>query len=110
MASIIWTTHARERNSQRLISEDWITKTLNDPDESIQSSDQTIKHKKRFDHQTVTVITKFTDKGDSLILSSWINPPIPGSSDFKNQQRSNEMKKASNLKKIWLTVLHQIGL
>lgn len=110
MASIIWTTHARERNSQRLISEDWITKTLNDPDQSLPSDDQTIKHKKRFEHQTVTVITKYTDKGEYLILSSWINPPTTGSIDFKNQQKNNEMKKASNLKKFWLTILHQIGL
>lgn len=110
MSSIIWTNHARERNAQRLISEDWVMKTLNDPDESIPSNDQTIKHKKRFNNQTVSVVTKYTDKGEKLILSTWINPPTQGSSDFKNQQRNREMKKASNLKKFWLTILHQIGL
>lgn len=110
MSSIIWTNHARERNSQRLISEAWIMKTLNDPDESIPEDNQTIKHKKRFEHQTVTVITKYTEKGDYLILSSWINPPTIGSSDFKNQQRNSEMKKASGLKKFWVTLLNQIGI
>jgi len=110
MGSYIWTNHARERNSQRLISEEWITKTLNDPDESIPEDNQTSKYKRRFEHQTVTVITKLTDKGEKLILSSWINPPTVGSIDFKNQQRNRDMKKATNLKKFWLTVLHQIGL
>lgn len=109
MSKIIWTNHAKERNSQRLISEDWITQTLNNPDNVIPEAD-TKKYKKSFGHQTVTVITKYTNDAEELILSTWINPPTPGSVDFKNQNREREMKKATNFKKFWLTILNQFGL
>lgn len=109
MANYIWTNHARERNKQRLISEEWIMKTLNDPDEVINEGDS-IKSKRRFDHQTVTVITKYNERGENIIISSWINPPTPGSMDYKKEQNYKQMKNASNLKKILLIFLRQIGL
>lgn len=99
-----------ERNKQRGISENYINQTLNNPDQSFSSADQTTKYRKRFDYQTVTVIVKQNEHGENLILSSWIDPPNYGTSDYKGKQRYKDMKKASNLKKLWLTFLNQVGL
>lgn len=110
MSKFIWTNHAMERNKQRGISESYINQTLNNPDQSLPFADQTTKYRKRFDYQTVTVIVKQNERGENLILSSWIDPPNYGTSDYKKGQRYKDMKKASNLKKLWFTFLNQIGL
>jgi hypothetical protein len=110
MGNFIWTNHAKDRNKERKISENYINQTLHNPDQRINTQDQKIEYKKRFDHQTVTVIVKQNERGENLILSAWINPPNYGTADYKNNQNYHEMKKASPIKKLWLTLLQQVGI
>lgn len=109
MGKVIWTNHAIERNRERGVSESYINQTINHPDHSFPSGDNKTTYKKRFGHQTVTVIIKLTEKGDYLILSAWIDPPNFGTNDFKKNQRYHQMKKAGPIKKLWITLLNQIG-
>ena len=110
MGDIIWTKHARQRNSQRQISENWAEQTVNSPDETKELEEGKTEYKKRFNNQTVTVVTAKSREGKYLILSSWINPPIVGTSDYKNKEYDKQMKKAGGLKKLFLTLIRQIGL
>lgn len=109
MAQFIWTNHARERLNDRRVPDNFINQTLSNPDRTFEDGQNT-KLQKKFDHQTVTIITKRNDQGQFLILSCWIDPPFPGTSDYKSKKRYLSMKKASMLKKFWFTFLNQLGL
>lgn len=109
MSNIIWTNHARERNQQRQITEDWIETTVNRPDNYSEVEGGRIKSQKSFGQYTVTVITTKADSGKYLILSSWVNPPISGTMDHKNKSFQKNMKKSSGAKKIIRTILGQLG-
>ena len=110
MGNIIWTNHAFEKNKERQITQNWIEQTINNPDDYFEIDGGKIESRKKFGNQTVTVITAKTESGKYLILSAWIDPPSLGTSDFKKKKLRNDMKKASTIKKIWLTFLNQIGL
>lgn len=109
MSGIVWTKHAEERNKQRGITQDWIEQTLNNPDASSQLDDGKMEYKKKFGEKTVTVISTKSKEGKYLILSSWINPPNYGTPEHKYKTYNKQLKKAGNFKKIWITILHQIG-
>lgn len=110
MNNFIWTNHALQRLKDRKITESFASNTLESPDESFENTDGTIKLRKKLENQTATAIIKTNDKGDNIILSFWLDPPNPGTRDFKGKQRYKEMKKASFLRKFWLTLLNQVGL
>lgn len=109
MSDIIWTKHAAERNKERQITQDWIEKTINNPDDFSEIEGGKIKSNKNFGQHTVTVITTKADSGKYLILSAWINPPVPGTADFKKENQRRKIKSSSGIKKIWLTLLSQLG-
>ena len=109
MEKFIWTHHALARLNERKISGDLAIATLTAPDKTIANSDQTIKFQKSFQTQTATVIAKENENGQYIILSYWIDPPNPGTKDYRRKARYNEIKKASTLRKLWLTFLDQIG-
>ena len=106
---IIWTNHARDRLNKRKIHKDLVIQAIISPDHTKQNNGAT-EYQKRFDNQTVAAIVKENEKGESIILSCWIDPPNPGTADFKQKGRYNASKKASLLKKFWLTFLNQVGL
>lgn len=110
MSEIIWTNHAKERNKERQISQKWVEETVINPDKTIKNEAGKLELKKEFGNFTVTVITTTSTEGKYLILSSWINPPIPGTIDYKNRSYFKKLRKAGNLKKFWLTFIHQFGL
>lgn len=109
MSNIVWTNHALERNKDRQITQSWIEQTINNPESYSELGGNKTESKKRFGHQTVTVVTAKTDSGQYLILSAWINPPNVGTNDFKKQSYNQQMKKASNLKKLFITFKSQLG-
>ena len=82
---------------------------LTNPDKTTQNGDK-IESQKRFGNQTVTVLVKKNEKGESIIISAWIDPPNPGTKDAKYKARYKESRKASGWKKIWLALLDQLGL
>lgn len=109
MSDIIWTKHAQARNQERQITQDWIEKTINNPDDFSEIEGGKIKSNKNFGLHTVTVITTKANSGKYLILSAWVNPPIPGTKDFKKESQKRKIRNSSGIKKIWLTLLGQLG-
>lgn len=105
----ILTNHAEERINQRKIPMSFVDKTLNNPDQKIISNDGSIKLRKNFGTQTTTAIIKTNDKHQSVVLSFWVDPPIIGSMDYKNSEDFRKMKKAGNIKKLFLIMKRQIG-
>lgn len=110
MSSFIWTNHALQRLGERKIPTSIANNALTSPDERLENEDGTIKLRKKLEKQSATAIIKINDRGESVVLSFWLDPPNPGTKDFKNKQRYSEMKKASFVKKFWLTLLNQLGI
>ncbi len=106
----IWTDHALERMSERGIPKEYATQSITNPDSSERNDKGGIRTIKRIDDKTITTVTKKNEKGETLVISIWMDPPMVGTADHKKKQRYNEYKKGGIGKKIWLTILKQLGL
>lgn len=94
----------------RKISEELITKVLTFPDTKTSQEKGGLEIKKKIDTRTVAVIVKLNDRRENIIVSCWINPPFPGTKDFRLRKRYLQMKDAHGFKKIWLMILHRFAL
>ncbi len=108
--AIIWTKHALERNKERQITSSWVESTINSPDKSFPEEDGKVKYIKNFGKQTVSVVTAKGDNGEYLVISAWIDPPNPGTTDYKNNQYERQINKAGSFRRLLLTLLRQIGI
>jgi len=106
----IWTNHAIKRLKERKIPRKLIDQALYHPDKKLYRNAYVTEQQTRTKGKTIAVIIKEKEKGEKIIVSCWINPPFPGTKDYKLRQRFLAMKKASVMKKIWLTLLNQLGL
>lgn len=88
---IIWTNHALERLKARKIPQEFAWKTFRFPDGSKQGkSGGSQEFVKKIENHTITLIAKQNEKREWLILSVWIDPPIQGSIDMRDQYRKKE--------------------
>ena len=108
--AIIWTKHAIERNRERQVTVSWVESTINSPDQNFSEEDGKIKYTKAFGKQTVSVITAKGSNGEYLVISAWIDPPNPGTADYKREEYEKQIKKAGTIRKFLITFLHQIGI
>lgn len=108
MSEVIFTNHLLDRLKDRKISEDLIFKTVRNPNQSKREGDKW-ELKKRFEKQTVTAIVKY-EENKIIVLSAWIFPPSPQTEDDKKRNRYLENKKAGLFKKIWISLLNQLGV
>lgn len=107
---IIWTNHALERLGQRGLTQDLAWQTFNSPDCSIDGKKEgTIEYQKRFNHSLVTIIAKKNEKNEWVILSCWIDPPLPGTVDAKKKEEYRKYQKAGFWGKFFLTLKKQLG-
>ncbi|HSX09392.1 MAG TPA: DUF4258 domain-containing protein [Candidatus Saccharimonadales bacterium] len=106
----IWTNHAIQRLKERKIPRKLIDQALYSPDKKLHKNASVTEQQKRIDGVTFAVIIKENEKGEKIIVSCWVNPPFPGTKDHRLRQRFFAMKKASFMKKLWLTLLTQLGL
>lgn len=106
----IWTKHVLERIKDRKISQNQIVEALRWSEAVEKTSDGAVKHSRKFGNQTLSVITKKNEKDEDVILSVWIDPPNSGTAGFRQKERYKASKKASFIKKFWLTFLNQVGL
>lgn len=107
----IWTNHALSRLDERGLTQEMASRTFNKPDSSSQGREiGTLQYQKRFDKSIVTVVAKQNEKNEWIILSCWIDPPLPGSVDEKNRVAYKNYQKASSWRKIWITLKRQLGL
>lgn len=81
------------------------------PDETLKGknpgSTEYIKYK---GSHKITVIAKPNEKREWIVISAWIDPPLPGSIDIKKRDQYRKYQKASPLGKLWLTLRSQIGI
>lgn len=108
---LIFTNHALQRLDERQFPADMVVETFNQPDgNSPARQPGAIEFRKRFNNATVSVIAKQNDRGEWLVLSNWIDPPLPGTKDYREKQRYHKYKRSGFWGKIWLTILRQLGL
>jgi hypothetical protein len=109
--NVIWTNHALERLGQRGLTQDLAYKAFRYSDQSFPGKNKgTTEYQKRFGNSLVTIIATQNEKSEWLILSCWIDPPLPGSIDIKKNEYWKQYKKAGFWGKFWLTIKKQIGL
>jgi len=106
----IWTDHANARMKERGISKDYATKALKNPDSSEPNDGNSVRLTKYIEDKKITLVTKTNEKNETLVISIWMDPPMVGTNDYKKKQRYNEYKRGGIGKKIWLTILKQLGI
>lgn len=108
---LIFTNHALQRLDERRFPVDMVVEAFNHPDASGSAKQPgAFEYRKKFDTSTVTVIAKQNERGEWIVLSCWIDPPLPGTKDYKERQRYRSFQRAGFWGKLWLTFLRQIGL
>jgi hypothetical protein len=107
----IWTNHALKRLDERGLSQDMASAAFNSPDNSSPGRERdTTLSQKKFGNSLVSVISKQNESREWIILSCWIDPPLPGSSDDKRQNAYRSYQKSSPMQKVWITIKRQLGL
>lgn len=106
----IWTKHVLERLGQRGLTQERVFNTVAYADKTVRGKKQgTIEFHKKFQQSWVTVITVKTEKGETLLLSAWIDPPLYGTEDYHKKQSYHAYHKAGFWGKLWLIVKEQFG-
>jgi hypothetical protein len=105
----IWTNHALERMEQRYLPQDMAWQAFQHPDTSFAGKQPgTTESIKQFGSSKVTIISKQNEQREWIILSCWIDPPLPGTKDYKKKQAYKSFQKAGFWGKLWLTLRHQL--
>lgn len=99
----IWTNHALKRLSDRGLSQKIAWKAFQYPDISTPLDHSgTMQYKKGIGSSLVTVVAKKNDQGKWLIISCWIDPPVPGSADDFKHRRWEKYRQSNWITKIWM--------
>lgn len=107
---IIWTNHALSRLGQRGLTQELAWEAFNLPDREVSSREKgTMQYEKRFGRSLVTIIAKQNEKREWIIISCWVDPPLPGSIDAKQKVEYKKYQKSSFLSKFLLTAKKQLG-
>lgn len=105
---LILTNHTLDRMRQRGITNQQIWETYKFPDAQEESKNGATQRQKKFGSYTITVIYKHNPQHETIILSVWMDPPLPGSRDAKEKDWWRKYKKAGFLGKLWLQLTKQI--
>lgn len=105
---LIFTNHALARLSQRGFTKEMVVQTFSNPDSQNKSKNGGTEFNKKFGGQTVTVVAKQNEKYEWVVLSCWIDPPLPGTRDARLKQEYTIYQKAGFWGKIFLTIKQQI--
>lgn len=107
---VIWTNHALDRLEERQLPQEMAWETFQHPDHSYPGKQSgTTEAIKKFGTSTVTIISKQNERREWIVLSCWIDPPLPGTADYKKKQAYHRYQKATFWGKIWLTLREQLG-
>lgn len=108
---VIWTNHALKRLYQRGLKQEKALEAFHSPDRTlIGKKSGTSEFQKRFGPSFVTIIATKNDHNEWIILSCWIDPPLPGSVDAQKKDAYKTYQKASFWKKFWIVLRQQIGI
>lgn len=109
--TIIFTNHARDRIRERSFDESAVIGTVEKPD-SVTKGKQTgtLEYVRKYGISRVTVIVKENEKNEKVILSCWIDPPMPGTKDAKKKARYLKYQKAGLLERVFMDLMSIFGL
>lgn len=107
---VIWTNHALQRLSQRGLSQAMAWEAFKYPDKVLEGKKTgTTEYQKGIGNSQATIIATQNEKREWIILSCWIDPPLPGSIDAKKYKQYKEYQKSSGLRKFFLVLKQQLG-
>ena len=105
----IYTNHALERLDDRGLTQDMAAETFRYPDKRISGKNPgSYEYTKKYQNSTVTVIAKQNEKGEWLILSVWIDPPLYGTKDYQKKQDYLASRRAGFWGKLWYVIKRQL--
>ncbi|OGK67009.1 hypothetical protein A2313_01620 [Candidatus Roizmanbacteria bacterium RIFOXYB2_FULL_41_10] len=109
-SGLIWTNHALQRLQERQFSQSQAALAYSTPDQiRAGKKANTQEYMKHFGEKTITLIVSNNDRGEKIVVSAWIDPPLWGTKDYQKKQRYHEYYRAGPLKKIWLIIREQLG-
>jgi len=106
----IWTHHALDRLGQRGLTQKLAYEAFSSPDGVQKDEDGKLRYTKKVSNSTVTVIAKQNERKEWIILSCWIDPPLPGTEDERKLHSYRRYQQASGMKKMFLAILRQLGI
>lgn len=107
---IIFTTHALQRLRERGVTQEQVWHIIKHPENRIAGKNPgTTEYQKIVGNSIISVITKFTDKGENLVVSVIVEPPLPGTFAAKQKKYYHEYKNAPWWKKFLLVAKKQLG-
>ncbi len=105
----IWTNHALERLGQRGLSQNLAWQAFSHPDKQLKGKKpDTVEFQKRVGGSLITIIAKQNEKREWIILSNWIDPPLPGTMDYYKKEEYKKYQKSSFWGKVFLTLKKQL--
>jgi len=105
----IWTNHALERLGQRGLSQDLAWQAFSKPDRQFDGKKHgTQEFQKRMGSSLITIIAKQNEKGEWIILSNWIDPPLPGTIDYYKKEEYKRYQKSGFWGKVFITLRRQL--
>jgi hypothetical protein len=111
MSVIIFTKHALQRLDERWFPKAQVEDTIQKPDSvTAGKANGTLEYRKQFEKSKITVIVGKGTKGEDVILSCWIDPPVYGTKDYKKKERYKKYQKASFWGKVGMDLLSIFGL
>jgi hypothetical protein len=111
MPNIIFTKHALQRLDERSFSQSHVEAAIRNPDSVIAGREKgTLEYQKKCENSRVTAIVGKGTKGEDVVLSCWIDPPIYGTKDYQKKERYRRYQKAGFWEKVAMDVLSAFGL
>ncbi len=109
--NLIWTNHAIDRMRSRGLAQDMAWEAFKHSDKTIPGKTHgAFEYQKQFGNSRVTLIAKQNEKYEWIVLSAWIDPPLPGSKDYKEKEWYLKYKKAGFWGKLWITFRRQLSI
>ncbi len=82
---------------------------IKEPDETLPRKEAS-EFKKRMGDHAISLIAKQNERNEWIILSVWVDPPVPGSLDEKEKNWWKGYQKAPSWQKFFLLAFRQIGI
>lgn len=107
----IWTNHALQRMGERLLPQDMAYQAFRSPDRSFPGKQPgTSQYQKQFGKSLVTIIATQNEKREWIILSCWIDPPLPGTIDSRKKDEYIKYRNATTWGKFLIVLKRQLKL
>ena len=109
--NLIWTKHALLQLKQRKLSQELAYQAFTQPDKTKPGKkNNTVEYKKKINKSTITLIASKNEKSEWIVISTWIDPPLPGTLDAKNKKVYWNYQEAGFWGKLWIIIKEQFGI